>query len=171
MKFRELTRDERTVVYRAFDRWGVYEHFSGRDLIVAEGDAKMICLVSSELKPVASRLQPDYAGLAIGELKKTFVPTLPGADLFAKHSKNDRYYVVVNDTAERLVLYGRDILGESIVSASEALDENQLVVILNTLKEAIGIGRTRFAGRSLLQKGKATITTVADAGQFLRDEG
>jgi len=50
------------------------------------------------------------------------------------------------------------------------LDENELVIILNSRLEAIGIGRTRFAGKSLLNKGKITITTVSDAGYYLRDE-
>jgi predicted RNA-binding protein (TIGR00451 family) len=77
----------------------------------------------------------------------------------------------VNENAEKLVLYGRDIMGDSIVSASEALDENELVIITNEKREAIGVGRTRFAGKSILAKGRITITTLADAGQYLRDEG
>jgi ribosome biogenesis protein Nip4 len=68
-------------------------------------------------------------------------------------------------------LYGRDVMGESILEASGILGENELVIILNTRFEAIGVGRTRFAGRSLLQKGRITVTTLMDAGYYLREEG
>jgi ribosome biogenesis protein Nip4 len=77
----------------------------------------------------------------------------------------------VTETSAQLVLYGRDVMGESIVAASQELKENDLVILLNTKHEAIGIGRTRFVGQSLLQNGKVAITTLADAGYYLRDEG
>lgn len=78
---------------------------------------------------------------------------------------------MVGDKAEKLVLYGRDIMGESIVEASDALDENELVIVLNTATDAIAVGRTRFAGSLLFQKGRVTVTTIADAGYYLRKEG
>jgi ribosome biogenesis protein Nip4 len=62
-------------------------------------------------------------------------------------------------------------MGDSIASVSDGLDENELVILLNGKREAIGVGRTRFAGKSILQKGRITVTTLADAGQYLRDEG
>src|SRR3712207_3908007 len=118
-------------------------------------------------------MDPYSAGLAIGELKKQFLPSIAGADLFARcgERKNNKYYIMVGDQAEKLVLYGRDIMGESIVEASEALGENELVIVLNAAHEAIAIGRTRFAGRSLFQKGRVTVSTIADAGYYLREEG
>ena len=76
----------------------------------------------------------------------------------------------MSDKAEKLVLYGRDIMGESIVEASDALDENELIIVLNTMFEAIAVGRTRFKGRSLFQKGRVTVTTISDAGYYLREE-
>lgn len=135
-----------------------------------ENGKKMICLVPSELEELVV-LQPFAMGLAIGELKKEFVPSVAGVDLFARSGKRNGYYIIVNEKAEKLVLYGRDIRGDSIIQASGMLDENELVAILNNKGEAIGVGRTRFAGKSLLQKGKITITTIADAGYYLREEG
>jgi 60S ribosome subunit biogenesis protein NIP7 len=114
---------------------------------------------------------PYSAGLAIGELKKQFIPSIAGADLFARYGERNKYYITVGEKAENLVLYGRDIMGESIEDASDALDENELVIVLNTAFEAIAVGRTRFAGRSLFQKGRVTVSTIADAGYYLREEG
>lgn len=138
--------------------------------MVREDGGKMVCLVPGELEAIAE-MQPYIMGLAIGKLKKQFVPTMAGADLFARSGKRNEFYVTVNENAEKLVLYGRDVMGQSIVGASDMLDENELVIILNERQEAIGIGMTRFAGRSLLQKGRITMKTVADAGYYLREEG
>ncbi len=117
-------------------------------------------------------MDPYSAGLAIGELKKQFLPSIAGADLFARYAeRKNKYYIMVSDQAEKLVLYGRDIMGESIVEASDALGQNELVIVLNTAFEAIAVGRTRFAGKSLFQKGRVTVSTIADAGYYLREEG
>ena len=101
--------------------------------------------------------------------KKLFTPSIQGADLIARVS-HDFPYVAVNRIAEKVVLYGKNILGESIVDASETLKENELVILLNMNKEAIGIGRTKFNRRDLLQVGKNTVATLIDAGCYLRNE-
>ena len=95
---------------------------------------------------------------------------MQGADLIARISKNFPY-VIVNETAENLILYGRDVLGQSIVKTSDMLRENEIVILLNTKNEALGIGRTKAAGESLLRHGKSAIITLVDAGCYLRSEG
>jgi len=170
MTYRRPSREERTLINRALDRWGAFEFFKDKSLMIRENGSKAVCLVPGELEPFI-RMQPYFAGLVIGELKKQFVPSMAGVDLFARSGKRNEFYIVVNENAEKLVLYGRDIMGDSIVEASDTLDENELVIVLNRRLEAIGIGRTRFAGRSLLQKGRITMTTIADAGYYLREEG
>ena len=169
------TKEERTQINRALDRWGAFEFFKHKSLIIQEVGTKknkVVCLVTDGLEKVVQAINPYSAGLAIGELKKQFLPSIAGADLFARNGeRKNKYYIKVGDQAEKLVLYGRDIMGESIVEASDALDENELVIVLNTAYEAIAVGRTRFAGRSLLQKGRVTVSTIADAGYYLREEG
>jgi len=169
------TKEERTQINRALDRWGAFEFFKHKSLIIQEVDTKknkLVCLVTDGLEKVVQAIDPYSAGLAIGELKKQFLPSIAGADLFARNGeRKNKYYIKVGDQAEKLVLYGRDIMGESIVEASDALDENELVIVLNTACQAIAVGRTRFAGRSLLQKGRVTVSTITDAGYYLREEG
>ena len=170
MTYRKPSREEKTLINRALDRWGAFEFFKGKELVIQENGSKIVCLVAGGVEAIM-RLQPYLAGLAIGELKKQFVPSMAGADLFARSGKGNEFYIIVNEVAEKLILYGRDIMGGSIVEASGTLGENELVIVLNRGLEVIGIGRTRFAGSSLLQKGKVTVTTVADAGYYLREEG
>jgi len=167
-------RTERTKINRALDRWGAFEFFKDKVLILQKDDSKkvMVCLVNDKIEELmASMIHPYSLGLAIGELRKQFIPSIAGADLFARFGKRNKFYIVVNEKAEKLVLYGRDIMGESIENASDTLGENDLVILLNTYQEAIAIGRTRFSGGSLLQKGRVTVTTLADAGYYLREEG
>lgn len=169
---REPTKEERTQINRALDRWGVFEYFKGKPIIIQRiGNTKVVCLVTDGLQNALQITDPYLAGLAIGELKKQFMPSIAGADLFARWGKRNKFYIVVNEKAEYLVLYGRDIMGGSIVEASGALHQNELVIVLNTKFEAIGIGRTRFAGNLLFQKDKVTISNIADAGYYLREEG
>lgn len=169
MTYRRPTREEATAINRALDRWGAYEALKGGTFLVRDGRPKKVCIVSPGLAEQVIALQPYSAGLEIGEMGKQFVPTLAGAGLFARSGKS-RFQVQVGENAEKLVLYGRDVMGDSILYAARDLDENELVVITNQKGEAIGIGRTRFAGKSLFQKGRITITTLADAGRYLRDE-
>jgi 60S ribosome subunit biogenesis protein NIP7 len=169
--------DERTKINRALDRWGAFEFFKDKALMIQKDDKKkavVVCLVTDrieEMMMMIHMMQPFSLGLAIGELKKQFLPSIAGADLFARYGERNKFYIVVGEKAENLVLYGRDLMGESIVEASDALDENELVIVLNTASEAIAVGRTRFAGKSLFQKGRVTVTTIADAGYYLREEG
>ena len=99
--------------------------------MILENGSRTVCLVAVGLEAMM-QMQPYAAGLAIGELKKQFVPSMAGADLFARHGKRNEFYITVNEKAEKLVLYGRNVMGDSIVEASGMIDENELVIILNS---------------------------------------
>jgi ribosome biogenesis protein Nip4 len=168
-------RAERTQINRALDRWGAFEFFKDKAfLIEKDGNKKVVvCLVTDRLEEVMMIHTTNLyrSGLAIGELKKQFIPSIAGAHLFARYGERNKFYIAVSEKAENLLLYGRDIMGESIIEASDALHENELVIVLNKWFEAIAVGRTRFAGRSLFQKGRVTVTNISDAGYYLREEG
>ena len=168
-------RTERTQINRALDRWGAFEFFKDKAFLIEKDGKKkvVVCLVTDRLEEVMMIHTTDLyrSGLAIGELKKQFIPSIAGADLFARYGERNKFYIAVSEKAENLLLYGRDIMGESIIEASDALHENELVIVLNKWFEAIAVGRTRFAGRSLFQKGRVTVTNISDAGYYLREEG
>jgi 60S ribosome subunit biogenesis protein NIP7 len=91
-------------------------------------------------------------------------------DIIARVSKKFPH-IVVDEIAERLVLYGRSVLGQSIVGATENLSENEVIILLNGNREPIGIGRTKYSGKYLFQIDRDTVTTLVDAGHYLRSEG
>jgi len=161
-----------------FDKWGVFEYFKDKDLLIDEEavDNKKkgeVYLVSRQVEEVTAHLTSSYSiGLAIGKLgKRDFIPSIAGADLFARYGKKNQFYIIVSEKGEKLALYGRDIMGESIFEASDNLSENELVIVVNRSDEALALGRTRFSGRLLLQRGRVTISTITDAGFYLRAEG
>jgi ribosome biogenesis protein Nip4 len=169
-------RAERTQINRVLDTWGAFEFFKDKALLIEKDRKKkvVVCLVTDRVEELMMMIHTTNlykSGLAIGELKKQFIPSIAGADLFARYGERNKFYITVSEKAENLLLYGRDIMGESIIEASDALRENELVIVLNKWFEAIAVGRTRFAGRSLFQKGRVTVTNISDAGYYLREEG
>jgi ribosome biogenesis protein Nip4 len=170
MKHRKPSREERTLINRALANWGVIDALKDSAFVIRDdAESRQVCLVTPELETEMAYIDALYCGLAIGDLAKHFQPTMEGADLFARLSGSGRNYVSVGQNAEKLVLYGRDIMGDSVVSAGD-VSENELVIITNEAGEAIGIGRTRFAGEVIRQKGRITVSTIKDAGRYLREE-
>ena len=171
MKYRRPLHKEQTLINRALAKWGAFDALKGSVILVGEDvETSHICLVTPELEHILADLKPLFSGLIIGDMAKHFQPTIEGADLFSRLSGGGRNYITVRENAEKLVLYGRDVMGDSIISASDDLDENELVIITNSAGEAIGLGCTRFAGKLLKQKERITITTIKDAGRYLREE-
>jgi 60S ribosome subunit biogenesis protein NIP7 len=171
--YRKPTRQELTTLKRAFDKWGVFEFFKDKSILIKEIKTltiREVHFLSNEIEKIALLEQPLYAGLMIGELKKHFSLSMQGADLVSKISKQFPY-IIVNETAEKSILYGKNVYSRSIISTSSILNENEVVIILNQKHEAIAIGKTRFGDNLLLQNDKIAVTTMIDAGFYLRSEG
>jgi len=170
--FRKAGRQELTILRRAFNKWGIFDFFIEKSILIKEEPHKTrkVYLLSSELEVIILSRQPNYAGLKIGELKKNFLPSMEGADLIARVSKKFPH-IIVDEIAERLILYGRSVFGQSIIGGTENLNENEVILLLNDNREPIGIGRTKYSGKYLFQIDTDTVTTLVDAGHYLRSEG
>jgi 60S ribosome subunit biogenesis protein NIP7 len=172
---RSPNAQELTQIRRSFNRWGIFAFMKSQKLVINYDRVvkKREVLVSTDaLLDTLSKvtLQPDGLGLAIGQIRnKKFIPSLSGAEIIAKHSRRFPY-VMINEIAEALVLYGRDIFGDSVMEVSKGLDQNQTAIILNQNRESIGIGQTRFSEENLFKKGEVTVYTSVDAGIYLRNQ-
>jgi 60S ribosome subunit biogenesis protein NIP7 len=159
-----------TQLKRAFSKWGVFDHFLGkfRFIRINDNSAKAIYQFSEfchiDSLPVTL---PYYGGILLGFLRKEFEPSLHFAQIVSQNSRIFKY-VRVSQIAERLVTYGRDIMGTSI-SDYRVEHENELVLILNNFGDAIGLGRTRF-NPELIKNNQITVTNLLDIGTYLRDE-
>ena len=63
------------------------------------------------------------------------------------------------------------MFGKSVLDASLQLEQNELVIIINRHRDAIGIGRTRYSGEHLKRPDSVTISTISDMGYYLRGQG
>lgn len=96
---------------------------------------------------------------------------MAGADLIAREGVNFPF-AVVNQTAEALVLYGRDVMQSSIVNYGNLGRNNTILIILNENRIAIGVGMTivPIEKNIYYDDKRIVIKTIADAGQYLRNE-
>lgn len=71
--YRKPDRKELTVLKRAFNKWGIFEFAQQNTLVLNDlgySKIKEVFIVSSFLEGIICHMQPYYAGLKIGELKK-----------------------------------------------------------------------------------------------------
>jgi len=115
-----------------------------------------------------NKIHPVIVGLKIGTIKnKRFSPGLNFAEFVVKHNKNMDYpHVIINTKAESLIVFGRDIMGSSILSYFKDIKENQQAIILNHNKEVIGLGKSRYSGSLIIQPDVITIDTTQDIGTY-----
>jgi 60S ribosome subunit biogenesis protein NIP7 len=170
--FRILTRQEKTIILREFNKWGIFNYLEDKLLTVkeCENSIKYLYLIPSVLENFIYYPGTYCGGLPIGNLhKKKFLPSITFFDVVSRYSKNF-LYVIVNSNGEKLILYGRDIFGNSIEYASPGIEENSIILILNKLKEFLGVGRSRYSTTKIKENGKVTINTLLDLGTYLRLE-
>jgi 60S ribosome subunit biogenesis protein NIP7 len=170
--FRELTREENTIIRREFDKWGIFNYIQDKVFIIKESQKnnKELFVIPLILKNFIYCPYSCYGGLQIGILqKKKFLPSITFFGIVAKYG-NSFLYVIVDCNAEKLILYGKDIFGDSIIYASPDIQENSVILILNKSKEFLGIGRSRFEATRIKENGKVTVNTLLDLGMYLRCE-
>ncbi|MGH9876454.1 MAG: PUA domain-containing protein [Nitrososphaerales archaeon] len=165
--YRELKREEKTILNRFFDKWDLFDYFKNKNLLVKEGKIREIFLMTEDAKALTLRKDPHLVGIKLGEIRKQVSIDLEGAQIFAQNTSKKK--VVVTDEAEALVLYGRDVFGQSIIKHTNDFDENEVILITNKQGDAIGIGRTRYSADKIRNKG-VTVTNIADRGWYLREE-
>ena len=138
-----------------------------------DGNSEVYVCSSKDQKELTIKLQPIYSGIVIGNIQgKKLTPNLNFADLIVNHNPNLNYpYAVLENKASNLFIYGRDIMGNSIVDFFKEIKENQILIILNQKKEVLGIGRSRFNNNLITQNDKIVIDNVQDIGtHYLKEE-
>lgn len=172
---RKPTRNELSLFYRESNKWDIFAIVSNKLILIKEEtiknqNRKLLFMIPENLENLIYSKHTYRSGLFLGTINvKNFYPSFPFLYLVTKFGINYPY-ILLNAEAEILFLYGRDILGESILEYSKGLKENCLVIISNTNKEPLGIGRTRFSDEVIRKKGKITISNLMDLGLYHRNE-
>jgi 60S ribosome subunit biogenesis protein NIP7 len=136
-------------------------------------DFEVYICSNREQKELTIKLQPIHSGIIIGQVrKKKFLPNLNFAELVVNYNPRFNYpYVILENKGANLALYGRDIMGNSILDFFHEIKENQILIIFNQKKEVIGIGRSRYNNNLITQIDKITIDNIQDIGtHYLKDE-
>jgi 60S ribosome subunit biogenesis protein NIP7 len=136
-------------------------------------DFEVYICSNREQKELTIKLQPMHSGIIIGQVRnKKFLPNLNFAELVVNYNPRLNYpYVILENKGANLVLYGRDIMGNSIIDFFREIKENQILIILNQTKEVIGIGRSKYNNNLITQKDKITIDNIQDIGtHYLKKE-
>ncbi len=161
---------------------GVEDHLDDKligklELVVEESDdpdgpgERVVCLASPDLLklPLELLLDAAHAGLPIGELEQDntdtwFTLDLQGATLLAARTRSQT--IRVKERSAHLFLYGRDILGDSVLWYDGRLKPGDACVVCSPRGEALGIGAVvgRFKGQ------RSAVRPIHDLGSYLRDE-
>lgn len=112
--------------------------------------------------------QPYYAGLFMGQIYKKFFPSLSFLEIVVTNGVSFPF-IMIKDHAANLVLYGRDVFGDSILSSS-IFDENTLVLIMNSDRRPLGLGKTRYPSSMICKEKTIVVSTIYDYGYYLREE-
>lgn len=158
---RELTRRERTKLNSFLSYWNVFDHFSKKRFLT-NGDS--IYMINDSF---TTTLNPLYAGIEVCKIRKHLHPSLSILQLFVDNRCSKQ--VMINDHAEQLFLYGRDIFGSSIIEHTTDFIANDEVIIINRYRDALGIGKARY-DHTKINMNKITINNLIDLGAYLKED-
>ena len=86
---RLLTRQEKTIILREFNKWGIFNYLKDKVFALkeCEDNVKCIFIIPLGLKKLIFYPYSCYGGLQIGKIKKKkFIPSITFFDLVAKYS-------------------------------------------------------------------------------------
>jgi ribosome biogenesis protein Nip4 len=140
--------------------------------IVGEGRWRELFLTNAQVFKLFTEkkaLSPYTVGIGFGEFKKEniFLSLSGGAMLVRQTNKK----VVVNQPAEQLFLYQRDVLCDSIVEMNQLIQQGDKVLVLNQKGDYLGIGKVVIPATNILEqkrKKELGIKNLIDLGWYLR---
>lgn len=135
-----------------------------------------IYLVSNDLKKEIMKIKVKdnirSAGLYFGFIKKgNFYLSLEGAEFLYKNNVlSDLKKINVNDKGEKSILYGNNILKNTINTIPDSLKQNDILLIFNKNDEIIALARSKYDHQKIQQlKPKEIIAiNLNDKGYYLR---
>ncbi len=162
MKFRELNHEEWKILKNFEKEFGIdlRRIFPEKIFLISSG-RKEIFMVDDFVYKIYNKINREIysIGLYIGEIRgKYFLISLELASIIEPFTNNK---IVVNEKAEQLFLYGRDIFKESIVKEYKRFKLGERCLVLNKRHEVLGIGKYE----------RNIVKNLMDRGWYLRRGG
>ncbi len=168
---RVATFDEETAVLGFFEAMeqGLAKRIMGDAALgVVERDGIRFAVA---LSPQVATLPPELlegaesAGLPLGILEDPdFHLDLQGAALVARQTKAQS--LRVTEQAAHLFLYGRNVLGDSVLWHDAVLSKGDACIVCNARGEALGLGVVVGSFKGM----REAVRPVQDMGTYLRDQ-
>ncbi len=162
MKFRELNNEEWNIIKKFEKEFGInLNEIFKEELFLISSGRKEIFVLDKELYKIYKRINREIycLGLFIGEIRgRNFHLSLELASIIEPYTRNK---IIVNDKAEQLFLYGRDIFKESIIKEYKKFKLGERCLVLNRRREVLGIGRYE----------EKIVKNLIDRGWYLRKGG
>ncbi|MCX8209102.1 MAG: hypothetical protein N3G79_05635 [Sulfolobales archaeon] len=138
-----------------------------------------VYLMRAELMHAVERILksgrfPYFAGFYAGRLrsdKPRFIPSHVLLDRLYKHIGHPVRAVKISDAGIRVVLYGRDVLAESVVECFEPVEAGEVVSITGPdgYVYAVGLSKISSCGEiGRLREKDVVAKTIFDLGWYLR---
>ncbi len=163
--FRDLTKRERTKLNSFLSYWNMFNYFKDKVLVINGKDVYMI----SNGKEFILNNSPISVGIKVCCIKKHVHLSLAILHIFVDNNCSKR--VMIDEHAEQLFLYGRDIFGSSIIWHTNDFKANSEVIIINRYNEPLGVGRVKYDyNDSKIYLKEVVITNIEDLGSYLREE-
>ncbi|ACX72626.1 Protein of unknown function UPF0113 [Methanocaldococcus vulcanius M7] len=159
MKARKLLKGEINLISKELGRYlspNAVKNFKYERLVALEGNWTTVCYTNPSVIKVLKNFNNIFSvGNIFGEIRKDFKLSLEGFTIISNGIMNN--YAIVNEKAEELFLYGRDVFKNSILE----IKGSGRIAVFNKNREFLGIGF--FDGKM--------IKNIKDKGWYLREGG
>ncbi len=164
-------KKKKKVLENASKYYGFREELKKYDFRLS---GREVFLLDKELGGFLDSLPDDlkekivHAGIKVGEVGRKFRFSLEGSFFLVRREKKKVY---IDDKAEMLFLYGRDVFSRSVLSVTKDVEENDIVFVCNVRGDVLGIGKARFSAEEMIGKGdRVVVENLVDRGEYLRKE-
>lgn len=173
IEFRKMTSSEEGIFKESLSYWlKDMKLIEKNQFLIGEGNWIEVFVVSKEVADSLNKnpkITPYSTGLGIGEIKDgEFILSLSGGEFISKYTKRK---AVINDKAEQLFLYKRNILGKSVLDIDNSLNKMDKLLIFNEKEDYLGIGQLlidKSEITSLEFSNQIVLKNIVDLGWYLR---
>lgn len=169
MEVRELRKKELKILKNALKFFRSEHYMKTHVFFIVERDRRELFLCTKEAWELRNLANLNGLGVKVGEIGSRRVRlTLEGASVLAGNRKR----VFVNEKGEMLFLYGRDVFASSVLDVDGDVRENDVVFVVDTYGDVLGLGKARFDGIRMLEEDdeKVVVENLVDRGEYLRKE-
>ncbi len=174
--FRKLNQIEEEQLDKELSYWisedNKQQLYQENRFIIGEGNWRELFIVNPstyELLINNEMISPYSVGLGFGEYKKSgLLLSLGGGGILCSQTEKK---AVIDEKAEQLFLFKRDILSKSILQITKDVNIGDKVIVVNTKNEFLGVGKLEQILDDIINHKDTrsiALKNIIDLGWYLR---